>query len=61
MLRNVSLTVAPSESLGLLGRSSCGKSPLARVVALFHRPDSGTLLIEWRLLRESNGFSLSVT
>ncbi|MFE9024692.1 ABC transporter ATP-binding protein [Streptomyces iakyrus] len=51
VVRNVSLTVASGESVGLLGPSGCGKSTLARVAALLHRPDSGTLLLDGEPVR----------
>ncbi|WP_431782889.1 ABC transporter ATP-binding protein [Streptomyces chumphonensis] len=41
VLRDVALTVADGEAVGLLGPSGCGKSTLARVAALLHRPDAG--------------------
>ncbi|UCM91555.1 ABC transporter ATP-binding protein [Streptomyces marincola] len=43
VVRDMSLTVADGEALGLLGPSGCGKSTLARVAALLHRPDAGTV------------------
>lgn len=43
VVRDVSLAVAPGESVGLLGPSGCGKSTLARVAALLHRPDAGSI------------------
>ncbi|MFE1191143.1 ABC transporter ATP-binding protein [[Kitasatospora] papulosa] len=46
VVRNVTLSVAPGEGVGLLGPSGCGKSTLARVAALLHRPDAGTLLLD---------------
>ncbi|MER5630625.1 ABC transporter ATP-binding protein [Streptomyces nitrosporeus] len=46
VVRAVSLTVRPGESVGLLGPSGCGKSTLARVASLLHRPDSGTLTLD---------------
>ncbi|WP_335936169.1 ABC transporter ATP-binding protein [Streptomyces sp. PTD5-9] len=46
VVRDVSLTVRPGESVGLLGPSGCGKSTLARVAALLHRPDAGTLVLD---------------
>jgi peptide/nickel transport system ATP-binding protein len=51
VVRDVSLTVGPGESVGLLGPSGCGKSTLARVAALLHRPDSGTLLLDGEAVR----------
>ncbi|MEU9630639.1 MULTISPECIES: ABC transporter ATP-binding protein [Streptomyces] len=51
VVRDVSLTVGPGESVGLLGPSGCGKSTLARVAALLHRPDSGTLLLDGEPVR----------
>ncbi|MFD5698138.1 ABC transporter ATP-binding protein [Streptomyces lasiicapitis] len=46
VVRDVSLTVEPGESVGLLGPSGCGKSTLARVAALLHRPDRGQVVID---------------
>ncbi|WP_236242609.1 ABC transporter ATP-binding protein [Streptomyces sp. CC228A] len=51
VLRNVSLTVAPGEAVGLLGPSGCGKSTLARVAALLHRPDTGTVTVDGERVR----------
>ncbi|MGW8377370.1 ATP-binding cassette domain-containing protein [Streptomyces sp. ODS28] len=45
VLREVSLSVAEGESVGLLGPSGCGKSTLARVAALLLRPYAGTVRI----------------
>ncbi|MGG2460204.1 ABC transporter ATP-binding protein [Streptomyces sp. RGM 3693] len=46
VVRDVSLTIAPGEAVGLLGPSGCGKSTLARVAALLHRPDAGTVVLD---------------
>ncbi|GAA2691031.1 MULTISPECIES: ATP-binding cassette domain-containing protein [Streptomyces] len=46
VFRDVSLTVAPGEAVGLLGPSGCGKSTLARVAALLHQPDAGALHLD---------------
>ncbi|GGO48084.1 ABC transporter ATP-binding protein [Streptomyces lasiicapitis] len=46
VVRDVSLSVEPGESVGLLGPSGCGKSTLARVAALLHRPDRGQVVID---------------
>ncbi|MFF5252647.1 ABC transporter ATP-binding protein [Streptomyces leeuwenhoekii] len=51
VVRDVSLTIAPGEAVGLLGPSGCGKSTLARVAALLHRPDSGTVVLDGEPVR----------
>jgi oligopeptide/dipeptide ABC transporter ATP-binding protein len=40
---DVSLTVAPGTTLGIVGESGCGKSTLARVIVGLHRADSGSV------------------
>ncbi|MEV5686308.1 ATP-binding cassette domain-containing protein [Streptomyces sp. NPDC052164] len=51
VVRDVSLSVAPAEAVGLLGPSGCGKSTLARVAALLHRPDAGTVTLGGEVVR----------
>ncbi|MGK5627276.1 ABC transporter ATP-binding protein [Streptomyces sp. URMC 123] len=46
VVREVSLTLRPGESIGLLGPSGCGKSTLAKVAALLHRPDEGHVVLD---------------
>ncbi|WP_062217800.1 ABC transporter ATP-binding protein [Streptomyces sp. NBRC 109706] len=48
VVRDLSLTVADGEAVGLLGSSGCGKSTLARVAALLHRPWAGTVTLAGR-------------
>ena len=43
---NVSLTIAPGEVVGIVGRSGAGKSTLLRLINLMEQPDSGS--ISWR-------------
>ncbi|MDT0323505.1 ABC transporter ATP-binding protein [Streptomyces millisiae] len=51
VVRDVSLTVADGEAVGLVGPSGCGKSTLARVAALLHRPDAGTVRLGGQTVR----------
>jgi ribose transport system ATP-binding protein len=44
-LRDVSLSVAPGEVHGLLGENGSGKSTLIKVLAGFHAPDEGDLVV----------------
>ncbi|KAA3449233.1 microcin ABC transporter ATP-binding protein [Mesorhizobium sp. SARCC-RB16n] len=39
----VSLSMAPGQSVALVGRSGCGKSTLARMILALDRPNSGTI------------------
>ncbi|TPK98155.1 ABC transporter ATP-binding protein [Mesorhizobium sp. B2-4-12] len=40
---DVSLSIAPGQSVALVGRSGCGKSTLARMILALDRPSSGTI------------------
>jgi len=40
---DVSLDVAPGETLGLVGESGCGKSTTGRAIAQVQRPDAGSI------------------
>lgn len=43
VLRNVNLTVAPGEKVGILGRNGAGKSTLIRLISGAELPTSGTV------------------
>lgn len=45
-LQNVSLTIAPGEKLGLVGRSGAGKSTLVKLLLRFYDAESGRILID---------------
>lgn len=45
-LSQVSFTVAPGQTVALVGSSGGGKSTLAALLPRFHRPDSGQILLD---------------
>ncbi len=57
-LRDVSLTVPPGQTVALVGATGAGKSTLAKLVARFHDPDSGRVLIDGHDLRHVTEHSL---
>lgn len=50
VLDNVSLHLAEGETVGLLGKSGCGKSTFGKVLCGLHRPVSGRVIYEGKPL-----------
>lgn len=48
VLRDVSLAIAPGETIALVGRSGSGKTTLLRLVNRLIEPDSGSVLVHGR-------------
>ncbi|WP_281252166.1 type I secretion system permease/ATPase [Sphingomonas azotifigens] len=46
VLRDVRLTIAPGEQLGIVGSSGSGKSTLTRLIQALHTPDGGRVLVD---------------
>ena len=46
VLRDVSLTVPPGQTLALVGRSGAGKTTLASLIARFYEPSAGRILLD---------------
>jgi ABC-type oligopeptide transport system ATPase subunit len=43
-VQDVSLAVAPGETLGIAGETGCGKSTLCRTIVRLHRPSAGRIV-----------------
>ena len=52
VLRNIDFTVAPGETVAIVGRSGSGKSTLVSLLPRFYDPDSGQVLLDGIGLRE---------
>ncbi len=57
-LRDISLTVPPGQTVALVGETGAGKSTFAKLVARFHDPTSGRILVDGHDLREVTADSL---
>ncbi|GGK22061.1 ABC transporter ATP-binding protein [Salinarimonas ramus] len=52
-VRDVTLAVAPGETLGVVGESGCGKSTLARMLVGLVPPTSGTIALDGQALTDA--------
>jgi len=55
---DVSLTIQPGESVGLVGESGCGKSTLLRAVLALETPQAGRVLVRGRDITSAGGAAL---
>ena len=52
VLRNVALDIEAGQTVALVGRSGAGKSTLAGLIARFHQPTGGRILLDGRSLAD---------
>jgi lipoprotein-releasing system ATP-binding protein len=57
ILRDISLTVSPGESVAIMGRSGEGKTTLLHILGSLEAPDSGTLELNGQILTRAKATS----
>src|ERR1700686_1389849 len=55
---NVSFTIAPGETLGLVGESGCGKTTLGRAIVRLIEPTAGEVFLEGENISRMRGAAL---
>lgn len=58
VLKNISFTVQPGETLALVGATGVGKTTIASLIPRFYDPDSGEILIDGEDIRQLTLLSL---
>ena len=51
-VKNVSLSIKPGETFGIIGESGCGKSTLARLMVGLYSPDRGVVQFKGKTLQD---------
>lgn len=54
VLRGLSMTINPNESVALVGESGCGKSTFVNLLMRFYDPDFGEILLDGVNIKEYN-------
>jgi len=54
VLRGLTLTILPNESVALVGESGCGKSTFVNLMMRFYDPDYGQILLDGVDIKEYN-------
>jgi ATP-binding cassette subfamily B protein len=57
-IRNLSFTIAPDETVALVGRNGAGKTTIVKLLARLYDPDEGQVLIDGRDVREYDPLEL---